>query len=144
MARITDDRDTAQLSIVIAHPQGGDDRGHRVSLQIEDRASGLRLIDVEMNAEQFADLLATRFVRVDAKVPNVTHRDRLFKRHEFENVDVPGELGGKAEYDRDPQQIDDWAEEMRAAYGWEIATVVTGSQKFYARFERWADTPTKD
>lgn len=132
-------RDTAKLSMVVTHPSGGDTR--YVSVRITDEASNMILADMELSTDQFADLLSTRTVQADARVPGVAYRHRLFRERVFESCAVPAELGGKWDYARDLDgaraRIDAWVEQARTDGGWERAALQLGSRKFYAIFERW-------
>lgn len=133
------DKPTTQVSILISHPHSNV-RGNYVSLRIDDETSGLRLLDIELEPEQFMNLMASRHVYATARVPTATGVSRLFRQREHESRPVPKEWT-KYDYVRGDgavkQAVDEWAAQIAESEGWDTWRVETGSQSFYARFQRW-------
>lgn len=135
-----DDRSTGEITIALSHPQSSSGE-RRVTIQVNDEASNLRLLDISLTPEEFADLMGGRFLRVSATIPAAAGTARLFRQRDMNTVPVPAELGSRYDYTSEPEvasKIDAWAAAIAADEGWDEHQVVTSSQRFYATFLRWA------
>ena len=103
-----------QLSIISASGERG------VRLSIEDRASGVNLVEVNLTPQQVFDLVRGMHQEVEGEI--TPHLDRIGKTMEHDTVTVPAEItrywprfGVIAE-----KRAQDWA--MEHAPGWETYT----------------------
>lgn len=134
-----DRRPISPIQLLITHPSGGDER--RISLRITDRTSGAIVADADLTPEQFADLLGTRTVEVDARVPDEVVKARLFRKQEVESRPIPEEIGTRWTYGKDEAvtaRVDEWVAKIAEAEGWDTVTVANNSQSFYVTLRRWA------
>jgi hypothetical protein len=100
------------VMISLTHPRGSNDDQRRVGLKVEDLVSSQVLVNVEMTAEQFADMMSSAATVVaGARLPQ--HPERLGKRMHTASTPITRTDG------RDPQEV-------AAAYlaeGWETVSV---------------------
>lgn len=119
-----------EVVLQISHPRSNTD-GHSAELTIRDGASGLTIVRVRLNAEQFLDLMASTSVRVEgADLP--AHPERIGKLSQ--NVSTTIRNGDP----RTPEQVrDDYLTD-----GWDAVRIDRTNYGHRVVAYRWIDAPS--
>lgn len=127
----TSDAQHGDILISLTHPRGGDATGRRITLRVQDERSGETLVDVELNADQFADVIASTVTRVSGARLAV-HPERIGRQMQNTSVDIRT-LGNEAD------ALAEVARDRFLAEGWEQVQVDRTNFGRRVRAYRWID-----
>lgn len=139
--RTGDKRVLAEVSLT--HPQRGDGR-RSARLRISDRASGAQIAELELDPDQFMDLLSGRYVsNVPAEIGS--RLDLIGRQHEHHVELVPREVADLIPYQAnsymDPldaaPEVRAWVDAQRD--GWETCHLNRHNTGWALHLDRWTE-----
>lgn len=132
MHDIDDDPKPGDVEIIISHGTSNQPPYRQVHLEITERISGQRLIDVALTSEQFGILLGSSTVYASADLP--PHPERIGKRMEVDTQEVAHAIG-------DEEGVTQ-AETITQTYldgGWDTAQVRRTNRGMRVTARRWVE-----
>jgi hypothetical protein len=133
MPTFDDEPQPGDVEIMISHGHSNEPPYHQIHIEVTERISKQRILDVRLTPEQFGTLLGSTTVYASAELP--AHPERIGRRMEIKTTHLSYEQHLR-------QDVDTAAENRAAGYrsnGWDSVSVSRTNTGRTVTARRWVE-----